>query len=45
MKKIHNTKYFVSVDQVSVNFPVNKMGGLNTALQVAKDLRLSKIFG
>lgn len=45
MKKTHNTKYFVSVDQVSINFPVNKMGGLNTALQVAKDLRLSKIFG
>lgn len=45
MKRTHNTKYFVSVDQVSINFPVNKMGGLNTALQVAKDLRLSKIFG
>lgn len=39
------TKYFVTVDQVSINLPINKMGGMNTALQVAKDLKLSKIFG
>ena len=39
------TKYFVTVDQASINFPINKMSGLNTALQVAKDLHLSKIFG
>lgn len=39
------TKYFVTVDQASINFPINKMSGLNTALQIAKDLHLSKIFG
>ncbi|MCP9330318.1 replication initiation factor domain-containing protein [Lactobacillus kefiranofaciens subsp. kefirgranum] len=39
------TEYFVTVDQVSINFPINKMGGMNTALQLDKELKLSKIFG
>ncbi|WP_405076466.1 replication initiation factor domain-containing protein [Ligilactobacillus acidipiscis] len=39
------TKYFVTVDQVSINFPINKMGGLNTALEIDEDLKLSEIFG
>lgn len=39
------TKYFVTVDQVSINIPINKMGGMITALQLDKELKLSKIFG
>ena len=38
------TEYFVTVDQVSINFPINKMGGMNTALQLDKELKLPKIF-
>lgn len=39
------TKYFVTVDQVSINIPINKMGGMITALQLDKELKLSKVFG
>lgn len=39
------TKYFVTVDQVSINIPINKMGGTNTALKIDKELKLSEIFG
>lgn len=39
------TKYFITVDQVSINIPINKMGGMNTALQLDKELKLSEIFG
>lgn len=39
------TKYFVTVDQASINLPINKMGGMNTALQLDKELKLSEIFG
>lgn len=39
------TKCFVTVDQVSINLPINKMGGMNTALQLDKELKLSEIFG
>lgn len=38
-------KYFVTVDQVSINFPVNAMGGTNTALVISKELHLPEIFG
>lgn len=39
------TKYFITVDQVSINIPINMMGGMNTALQLDKELKLSEIFG
>lgn len=39
------TKYYVTVDQVSINFSINSRNGFNTAMQVAEDLHLSRIFG
>lgn len=41
----NETKYLVTVDQVSINFPINKMGGMNTARQLDKELKLSEILG
>lgn len=38
-------KYYVTVDQASINFPINKMGGLNTALKIEKKLHLAEILG
>lgn len=38
-------KYYVTVDQASINFPIGKMGGLNTALQIEKELHLAEILG
>lgn len=39
------TKVYVTVDQVSINFPVGEMGSLNTALKIVEDLHLNEIFG
>lgn len=36
-------KYYVTVDQASINFPIGKMGGLNTALKIEKELHLAEI--
>ncbi|MBD5429852.1 replication initiation factor domain-containing protein [Lactobacillus sp.] len=38
-------QYYVTVDQVSINFPIGKMGGLNTALEIEKELHLAEILG
>ena len=35
----------MTVDQASINFPIGKMGGLNTALQIEKELHLAEILG
>lgn len=41
---IYNKK-FITFDQLSIKFTLEKSGGLSMALKVAEDLYLSKIFG